>query len=147
MRVVALLGIVGAVLVGAVVHAAHVQQASSTWDGVYTEAQATLGQDTYTKVCAECHGQDLAGDGFAPGLKGPDFLTNWNGLSVGDLFDRIRISMPPENPSAVGSKAKVEIVAYILKEGGFPAGKTDLPTALEGLKTIKIDANKPGWHE
>ena len=144
MRVVAVLGIVSAVWVGAVVHAAQVQPASSTWDGVYTDAQAKLGQDAYTKACAECHGQDLAGDGFAPGLKGPDFLTNWNGLSVGDLFDRIRVSMPPDNPSSVGSKEKIEIVAYILKEGGFPAGQAELPTALDGLKTIKIDANKPG---
>src|SRR5919106_905725 len=66
---------------------------TTTWGGVYSEAQATNGGAAYAKHCAECHGQDFAGDGFAPGLKGPEFMNNWNGLSVGELYDRIRVSM------------------------------------------------------
>jgi mono/diheme cytochrome c family protein len=120
------------------------QGASSTWSGVYTEAQAKLGQEAYTKACAECHGQDLGGDGYAPGLKGPDFMTNWNGLSVGELFDRIRVSMPPSNPNQVSAKEKTDIIAYLLKEAGFPAGKTDLPAAADAMKQIKFEATKPG---
>lgn len=125
------------------VHAALTAQ-TTTWSGVYTDAQAKRGQEAYTKACAECHGQDLGGDGFAPGLKGPDFMTNWSGLSVGDLYDRIRISMPPDNPNSLPAKDKVDIVAYVLKENGFPAGTTELATAVEALKGIKIEANKPG---
>lgn len=118
--------------------------ATTTWSGVYTEDQVKLGKPAYVKHCAECHGKDFLGDGFAPGLKGPEFLANWNGLSVGDLVDRIRISMPPTNPNEVTVKEKVEIVAYLLAENGFPAGKTELPTALDTLKTIKIEPTKPG---
>lgn len=145
MRVLMVFGIVASTWLAAVSRPMGAeQQGSSTWSGVYTEEQAKLGQPTYTKSCAECHGQDLGGDGFAPGLKGTDFMTNWNGLTVGDLFDRIRISMPPDNPSSVSSKDKADIVAYILKENGFPAGTSALPSELAALKAIKFEANKPG---
>jgi mono/diheme cytochrome c family protein len=117
---------------------------SSTWSGVYTEAQATAGAAVYAKACSECHLDDLAGDGFAPALKGPEFMNNWNSLSVGDLFERIRVSMPPSNPSSVTPKEKAEIVAFILKHGGFPAGKTELGSTTDSLKGIKFEATKPG---
>jgi S-disulfanyl-L-cysteine oxidoreductase SoxD len=117
---------------------------ATTWSGVYTEEQATRGELLYTKHCAECHGDDLAGDGFAAALKGPDFMSNWNDLSVGDFFERIRISMPPTSPHSVSPKEKAEITAYILKSGGFPAGDTELAAETGALKSIKIVANKPG---
>jgi len=118
--------------------------ATSIWKGVYTTAQAKLGQASYAKHCAECHGEDLAGDGFAPGLKGPEFMNNWNGLTVAELFDRIKVSMPPTNPNSVSVKDKTDIVAYILMEDGFPAGTTELPSTMEGLKALKFEATKPG---
>ena len=119
-------------------------QGSTTWSGVYTEEQATAGLQVYTKNCAECHGEDLGGDGFAPALKGPEFMNNWNSLSVGDLFERIRVSMPPSNPSAIEPKEKADIVAYLLKSAGFPAGTTELASQVDALKTIKFEATKPG---
>jgi len=36
-----------------------------------------------------CHGDLLAGGESAPPLTGGAFLANWNGLTIGDLFDRI----------------------------------------------------------
>src|SRR5687767_13279987 len=117
---------------------------NSTWSGVYSEAQAKLGEASYVKNCSECHGQDLAGDGFAPSLKGPEFMSNWNGLTLGDMFERVRVSMPPNNPNAVTPKEKIEIVAYLLKQAAFPSGETDLPATQEALKTIKFEATKPG---
>ena len=143
MRFLVAIGIVGSFWMAGVLHA-RTEQTVSTWSGVYTEAQAKTGQANYTKVCAECHGQDLNGDGYAPPLKGPDFMTNWNGLTVAEFFDRIRVSMPPSNPNAATAKEKVEIVAYILKESGFPAGDKELPTTADGMKTIKIESTKPG---
>lgn len=118
--------------------------ATSTWSGVYTAEQAKLGQAVYTQHCAECHGQDLGGDGYAPALKGPDFMNNWNGLTVGELFDRIRVSMPPSDPNVASAKEKAEILAYLMKEHGFPAGATELASEVDVLKTIKFEATKPG---
>jgi hypothetical protein len=126
------------------VHGVLAEQGSTTWSGVYTEEQATAGAAAYTKNCSECHLEDLAGDGFAPALKGPEFMNNWNTLTVGDLFERIRVSMPPSSPSSVSAKEKAEIVSHILKNAGFPAGTTELASQTEMLKTIKFEATKPG---
>jgi mono/diheme cytochrome c family protein len=118
-------------------------QQKSVWDGVYSEEQAKRGQETYSAECASCHQPDLGGDGFAPALSGPEFSSAWNDLSVGDLYDRIRQSMPPSNPGAVPPAAKVDIVAFILKGNKMPAGTTELPKEAEALKQIKYLANKP----
>jgi mono/diheme cytochrome c family protein len=146
MRFLSIVGIICSIWTVGVLHATRMEQAggSSTWAGVYTEAQAKLGLEAYTKSCAECHGADLGGDGFAPGLKGPEFMNNWNGLTVGELFERIRVSMPPTDPNAVSAKVKADIVAYILREDGFPAGEKELPSTTDALKDIKFEATKPG---
>ncbi len=118
-------------------------QGKTVWDGVYSEEQATRGQAAYEAECASCHQPDFAGDGFAPGLAGPEFASAWNDLSVGDLFDRVRQSMPPSNPGSVPPATKVDILAYLLKGNKMPAGSTELPTEAEALKQIKYLANKP----
>ena len=85
----------------AVSQAAVRAQQKSIWEGVFTAEQAERGAATYKSACSECHGGDLMGDGFAPALVGAEFQGNWNDLSVGDLFERIRVSMPPSGPSSV----------------------------------------------
>ena len=75
------------------------QPTRSVLDGVFNEEQLKRGTQTFVDNCSVCHGQDLLSGGeIAPGLFGPNFMANWNGLTVGDLFERIRISMPPDNP-------------------------------------------------
>ena len=118
--------------------------AKSVWEGAFTEAQAKRGAEAYEKHCAECHQQELGGDGFAPALAGADFLNAWNGLSVGDLYDRIRVSMPPGKEKEVPNQAKIDTVAYILRFNKFPAGKTELVPQVEVTKQIKFEATKPG---
>ena len=115
-------------------------QDKSVNDGAYTEAQATRGDAAYKKDCASCHGEGLGGYGFAPALSGTEFLSNWNGTTVGDLYDRIRISMPPSNPGGVSAQAKADIIAHVLKANKYPAGQAELTP--EGSKAIKIDLPK-----
>jgi mono/diheme cytochrome c family protein len=117
-------------------------QGKSVWDGVFTQAQADRGAAAYKEVCSECHGNDLAGDGFAPALTGSEFMGNWNDLTVGDLFERIRVSMPPSGPGAVTPAQKADIVAHLLNAGKFPAGSTELEPKTEVLKGIKIEMKK-----
>lgn len=116
--------------------------AKSIWDGVFTEDQAKRGEEAYKTNCSECHGGDLMGDGFAPSLAGADFQGNWNDLSVGDLFERIRISMPPSGPSSVTPAAKADILAHIFNMNKYPAGTTELEPKTEALKAIKIELKK-----
>lgn len=122
--------------------AAHAQATKSVWDGVFTAEQAKRGEAAFTENCSSCHGGDLAGDGFAPALAGTDFAGNWNDLTVGDLYERIRISMPPTGPSAVPPQAKADIVAHILDFNKYPAGTAELEPKTEVLKQIKIEMKK-----
>ena len=100
------------------------------------------GTEAYKSACSECHGADLAGDGFAPALTGSEFAGNWNELSVGDLFERMRISMPPTGPATVTPAQKADIVAFVLKFNKYPAGTTELESKTEALKLIKIEMKK-----
>src|SRR3954465_1638773 len=86
----------------------------SVWGGVFSKEQADRGAAAFKAACSECHGNDLAGDGFAPALSGSEFMGNWTDLTVGDLFERIRVSMPPSGPSTVPPDQKADIVAHIL---------------------------------
>ena len=122
--------------------AAAAGESKSIWDGVFTEEQAKRGEEAYKTHCSECHGGDLMGDGFAPSLAGADFQGNWNDLSAGDLFERIRISMPPSGPTSVPPEAKADILAHIFNMNKYPTGTTELAPKTEALKTIKIELKK-----
>jgi S-disulfanyl-L-cysteine oxidoreductase SoxD len=115
----------------------------SVWDGIYTTEQAKRGQALYNAQCASCHGDTLTGGESAPALTGGEFLSSWNGLTVGDLFDRTRATMPQSKPGSLSREAGAQILAYVLSRNEFPAGKTDLPQASEVLKEIKIESVKP----
>jgi S-disulfanyl-L-cysteine oxidoreductase SoxD len=115
----------------------------SVWDGVYTDEQARRGQPLYHDACAACHGDSLKGSGETPALAGNTFLSNWNGLPLGELFERIRRTMPQDKPSRVNRQQKTDILAYLLSCNEFPAGKTELPHQTEFLNQIRFDATKP----
>jgi len=119
------------------------QGGKSQWDGVYTEAQAKRGEPMYGQYCASCHGADLAGGEMAPGLTGGEFTSNWNDLSLGDLFERIRVSMPQNAPGSLSRQQDADILSFILSKMNMPAGSAELPTQTEMLKEIKFLAAKP----
>jgi hypothetical protein len=85
----------------------------------------------------------LSGGEEAPDLAGGTFLASWNGATVNDLFERIRVSMPQNHPGALTRQQNVDVVAFIFSVNQFPAGKTELPTAAESLKQIRFEASKP----
>ena len=118
------------------------QTATSIWDGIYTPEQASQGQDLYQKQCASCHGDDLGGQGPAPSLAGSDFMANWNGQTLGDLFDKVQVSMPADHPGSLTGEQNAAILAFILKSNKVPAGKASLATASDVLKQIRFEAAK-----
>ena len=119
------------------------QATKNQWEGVYTQEQAKRGEALYAQNCASCHGPDLAGGEMAPGLTGGEFSSNWNDLSIGDLFDRIRISMPQSAPGSLSRQQNADILSFMLFKASVPAGKTELPTQSEVLSTIKFVASRP----
>jgi mono/diheme cytochrome c family protein len=117
-------------------------QGKTTLDGVYTAAQATRGQQVYTDSCAGCHGDDLSGGGQAPPLAGKEFNADWIDLSVGDLFDRTKATMPADKPGTLTQDQTADVVAFLLQKATFPAGETALPADSTALKAIKFAAPK-----
>jgi mono/diheme cytochrome c family protein len=128
------------IVCGAALAAAPAQK--SQWDGVYTQEQAQRGDSLYGVHCAGCHGTDLTGGEIAPALAGGEFSSNWNDLSLGDLFERIRVSMPQGNPGSLSRAQKADILAFMLSRGNYPAGESELPSQTEELRTITFLALK-----
>ena len=116
----------------------------SVWDGVYTDAQHKRGEAIYIRECSTCHGETLKGGEGSPALTGSDFNASWNGQTVGDLFDKIRTTMPapPDQPGKLTPQQDTDVVAHILSVNGFPAGATELSTEIEPLKRIRINVIK-----
>jgi mono/diheme cytochrome c family protein len=129
--------------IGSLGAAAGLQDARSTWSGIYTDAQARRGQAVYDELCVSCHLRDLTGADQAPGLVGPDFNNQWSDMSIHDLFERTRISMPADNPGTMKPEQVADVLAFVLSKGGFPAGEAELPSQADALKNIKFLAARP----
>jgi hypothetical protein len=80
---------------------------------------------------------------MAPLLNDHVFRTTWNERSVGEFFDRIRDTMPQNEPGTLSAQQTVEIIAYILSANNLPSGEVALAQDVETLKQIKLDAGQP----
>ena len=131
---------IAGLLVGAAGLAA---QTRTVWDGVYTEEQAARGEKVYAERCSRCHGDTLGGVEAAPALTGTTFYSNWEGETLEALADRIRTTMPQDKPGSLTRAQNADLLAYVLKVGGYPAG----PAALEGqagaMATVTVRLYKP----
>ena len=115
----------------------------SVWDGVYTAEQTRRGETAYFQACGSCHGPALEGGDMTPPLVGGAFGSNWNDLTVGDLFERIRTTMPLDNPGRLSRQQNADVIAFVLKANGWPAGAAELPPDQAVLKQIRIVAVRP----
>lgn len=115
-------------------------QAATTWDGVYTEAQAQRGMEQYLQHCSICHSVSLQGNNESPPLVGR-FMPNWGGSPLSDLYDYISTAMPLDRPGSLSAATYTDIVAYLLKANGFPGGQTEL--APSALQSIRFDITPP----
>lgn len=113
-------------------------QGKSTLDGIYTEAQAKRGETVYKDACTSCHGDDLSGGGQTPALAGKEFNGDWNDLTISDLFDRTRLSMPADRPGSLTPAQTVDVIAFLLSQGHYPAGQAELPADPAALKELKF---------
>ena len=104
----------------------------SVLQGAYSEAQAATGEDVYRLNCTSCHNSSI--------LSGRTFQLAWAGRTAFDLYDRLRTTMPLDDPGRLSEQEYVDIVAYLFKLNGYPAGQTALPPARERLKQLRIDA-------
>jgi S-disulfanyl-L-cysteine oxidoreductase SoxD len=112
-------------------------QQRGVWDGVFTAAQADRGGKSIAR-CQGCHGPQLGGTDRAPALKGDGFVSDWENGSVNRLFLKIRDTMPPSNTDSLSPDAKLDLVAYLLRENGFPVGANELALNTEALDNLQI---------
>ena len=115
----------------------------TVWNGVYTAAQAERGAAVYTQDCANCHGGGLEGADMSPALAGAAFMASWNDLTLGDLFERIRISMPADRPGTLTRQQMADVIAHLLRANRFPAGSIELPTETPALRALKFVTVQP----
>jgi cytochrome c len=114
-------------------------QARSVADGVYLNDQAERGKKAYAAFCANCHADDLGGtnsaDSGAPPLRREGFM---EGSTVNALFMKVRRTMPADAPGALSEEDYIDILSFIFKENGFPAGREPLRPNAALLDSIKI---------
>jgi cytochrome c5 len=110
----------------------------SVWDSVFSLVQAGRGESTYRATCSNCHGDSLAGINDAPGLTGAQFHKTWDGNALSSLFNRVSNDMPSDNPGSLTKPQVADVMAFLLKYNGYPAGRTDLPAGPDSLSQIRF---------
>ena len=124
------------------VAAFNAQAGKTAWDGVYSDAQSTRGEELSKTSCVTCHGNELAGSDLAPALQGDDFKGVWTGRTAAELFDKIQTTMPADRVGTLKPPQSADLVAYILKANGYPAGAAELASETAALQQIKITSKK-----
>jgi cytochrome c5 len=108
----------------------------SVWNGVYTVEQATRGATVYANSCAECHGESLSGEGFAPPLIDEPFIQRWQDGTLADLFTVLQATMPQGKPGSLSDDDYAAIVSFLLQKNHFPAGAAAVNPKIERLKLV-----------
>jgi mono/diheme cytochrome c family protein len=108
----------------------------TTRDQVYSDAQAARGKSVYDKQCSTCHD-----GGMGPGLTGDDFLATWDNKTMRTLYSRILTTMPSDEPGSVPEADLLDLMAYLIRANGFPAGSKAFESPND-LNTIKIVRSK-----
>ncbi len=105
-------------------------KAVTTAAGVYTAAQAARGEQTYMNLCVSCH---------PPGTYTTQmFRSKWNLSLLSRLYDLVSNTMPKNEPGMLEPDEYAQVIAYLLKINGAPAGKTPLPPDVKELIKIRI---------
>ncbi len=120
------------------------QHRQSVWEGAYTNAQADRGVEIYKSKCTTCHGPALKGaiDGGPP-LVGKDFFIRWDGATVSYMIEQISSLMPSENPGSLKPQEYVDILAFLFRANGLPAGSKELTADEATLQSWEFNETKP----
>lgn len=104
---------------------------TSIWNGIYSTNQAARGRVVFETHCARCHTQEQS-------LTDPVFMLHWEGHTLANLFRKIRETMPADGVQRITDREKLDAMAFVLAENGFPAGVSELASDLDALAGIEI---------
>jgi S-disulfanyl-L-cysteine oxidoreductase SoxD len=117
------------------------QVPTSVLDAVYTAEQAARGEAAYGAHCIECH-EGLEADG--PELAGKAFVDRWREDRLESLFTFIRTTMPGNTPGSLTDDEYADILAYLLRVNGLPAGARELrPDMVGSIQFVGPDGPQP----
>jgi len=108
---------------------------------LYTEDQAAKGATAYYQNCAMCHGPLLDGQlgGYSgPALKGAAFADPSYDFHVSDIFNFVAKLMPAATPGSLSQEQDVAIMAFLLKQNGYPAGSRQLTYAAAAKSRVPL---------
>ncbi len=114
----------GAVMFAGMVLVAGAAQAGAL-PALYAAQQASAGAGIYAQDCAMCHGADLKG-GAGPALIGESFAPTGGSTTLGGVFTIVAQQMPATAPGSLTQAQDDDVMAYILKSNGYPAGAAPL---------------------
>jgi hypothetical protein len=108
------------------------------WKGVFSAAQAERGKAVVDAHCIRCHAASRP-------LSGDLFMLHWEGHTVARLFRKMKETMPPNQADAVSDQEKLDALAFVLQQNGFPAGEADVADvdALAALHILPREGPRP----
>ena len=101
------------------------------------------GAALYDEHCAPCHGVDVTGTDFGPGLTGAELRSRWQYRSLGELFALMQSTMPLNSPGGLTPEQNADMLAFILQRAGFPFGADELSGRADVLDEFRIGADRP----
>ena len=113
------------------------QTEARIWTGIFTNEQAERGKTNFYQSCVRCHGQNLEG-ATAPSLNGNRFITAWENENLYKLFVKVRDTMPPNFGTILTDEAKLDVITFLLRTNGYPAGPEELKVDVDTLENIQV---------
>ena len=125
----------------AVVVSAQAPPAGNTvWKGVYTDAQAERARQTFESICTQCHTAAPGSATRGGSVSGEKFMAAFTQKTVGDLLSYVSKNMPNGNGGSLAPSTYNDLVAFILRANGFPAGTAEVtPEAVASVQIIPRD--------
>lgn len=98
--------------------------------GLFSQAQANRGRDSFRSMCTECH---TAGE-----FSDQTFKVKWSRRSVGDLYEFIHTAMPDDAPGILTEAQAIDLTTYILEMNGFEPGSRQMQADQAALDEISL---------
>jgi len=112
--------------------------APAIWTGVFNPAQAARGAAVVAAHCTRCHGEGRS-------LSGDVFMLHWEGHDLARLRQKLQ-TMPPKSEVVLTAQQRIDAMAFVLQQNGFPAGANELaddPAALANILILPQGGPRP----
>ncbi|MBY0494440.1 MAG: cytochrome c [Cyanobacteria bacterium] len=102
----------------------------TTYDKVYSAAQAERGKKTFGEKCSGCHEPSR--------FSGDTFHEAWDDKALKEIWDIASGTMPEDNPGSLKQQEYADIIAYFLSLNDYPAGDAELQPGAAPMAAIKV---------